>query len=323
MQEKETEVVQSCLTLRPHGLQPTRLPRPWDFPGRCTGVGCHFLLQRIFPTPGSNLGLPHCKQTPYHLSHLPAGKVQSLIWEDTTCSRALSLNTSTLSLRSGAWDPQLLRPCDAAADAGALEPALHHKRSRRKEKPAHHNWRGAPARCNWGKPGQQQRPTQPKINIWVIRCPSKFSQSNKNQKQLPGAMQNHLRHLHWTVRWRWNSCAPTHSTQEPALCGPITAHRIGCPPCRGWGKAGAPCGSPKAAHRRRSYLNPSWGHEADSAADANPPLIAPFRVKSEQPGWQQYHQQTFRRAEYVPSTSITASVQTKRFHFPTSLQVGS
>ena len=30
---------------RPHGLQPTRLLRPWDFPGRSTGVGCHCLLQ--------------------------------------------------------------------------------------------------------------------------------------------------------------------------------------------------------------------------------------------------------------------------------------
>ena len=30
---------------RPHGLQPTRLLRPWDFPGKSTGVGCHFLLQ--------------------------------------------------------------------------------------------------------------------------------------------------------------------------------------------------------------------------------------------------------------------------------------
>ena len=29
----------------PHGLQPTRLLRPWDFPGKNTGVGCHFLLQ--------------------------------------------------------------------------------------------------------------------------------------------------------------------------------------------------------------------------------------------------------------------------------------
>ena len=30
----------------PHGLQPTRLLRPWDFPGKSTGVGCHCLLER-------------------------------------------------------------------------------------------------------------------------------------------------------------------------------------------------------------------------------------------------------------------------------------
>ena len=30
--------------LRPHGLQPTRLLRPWDFPGKSTGAGCHCLL---------------------------------------------------------------------------------------------------------------------------------------------------------------------------------------------------------------------------------------------------------------------------------------
>ena len=34
-----------------------------------TGVGCHFLLQEIFPTQGLNPGLPHCRQTLYHLSH--------------------------------------------------------------------------------------------------------------------------------------------------------------------------------------------------------------------------------------------------------------
>ena len=32
-------------SVRPHGLQPTRLPCPWDSPGKNTGVGCHFLLQ--------------------------------------------------------------------------------------------------------------------------------------------------------------------------------------------------------------------------------------------------------------------------------------
>ena len=50
---------------RPHGLQPTRLLHPWDFPDKSTGVGCHFLLQRIFPTQGSNPGLPQCRQTLY------------------------------------------------------------------------------------------------------------------------------------------------------------------------------------------------------------------------------------------------------------------
>ena len=37
--------LQSCPTLRPHRQQPTRLPHPWDAPGKNTGVGCHFLLQ--------------------------------------------------------------------------------------------------------------------------------------------------------------------------------------------------------------------------------------------------------------------------------------
>ena len=39
--------LQSCLTLQPHGRQPTRLPCPRDSPGKNTGVGCHFLLQCI------------------------------------------------------------------------------------------------------------------------------------------------------------------------------------------------------------------------------------------------------------------------------------
>ena len=37
--------LQSCPTVQPHRRQPTRLPRPWDSPGKNAGVGCHFLLQ--------------------------------------------------------------------------------------------------------------------------------------------------------------------------------------------------------------------------------------------------------------------------------------
>ena len=50
-------VMSNCLQL--HGLQPARLLSPWDFPGKNTGAGCHFLLQGIFPTKGSNAHLPH------------------------------------------------------------------------------------------------------------------------------------------------------------------------------------------------------------------------------------------------------------------------
>ena len=43
---------------------------PWDFPGKSTRVGCHFLLQGIFPTQESNPGLPHCRQAFYCLSQI-------------------------------------------------------------------------------------------------------------------------------------------------------------------------------------------------------------------------------------------------------------
>ena len=98
---------------RPRGLQPTRLLRPWGFPGKSTGVGCHcllqlvtylcptlcdpmdcslpgssvhgilqarilFLLQGIFLTRRWNLGLPRCRQILFCLSHW--GKPQYLLF---------------------------------------------------------------------------------------------------------------------------------------------------------------------------------------------------------------------------------------------------
>ena len=60
-----SEVAQSYPTLcypMDQGV-PTRLLCPWNFPGKNTGVGCHFLLQGIFPTQGSNPGLLYFRQT--------------------------------------------------------------------------------------------------------------------------------------------------------------------------------------------------------------------------------------------------------------------
>jgi len=42
-------------SLQPHGLWPIRFLCPWDFSGKNTGVSCHILLQRIFPTQGQTL----------------------------------------------------------------------------------------------------------------------------------------------------------------------------------------------------------------------------------------------------------------------------
>ena len=53
-------------------LQPTKLLYPWNSPGKNTGVGSHSLLQGIFLTQGLNLGLLHCRQILYCLSHLYA-----------------------------------------------------------------------------------------------------------------------------------------------------------------------------------------------------------------------------------------------------------
>ena len=69
-------VTQSPDSLQPHGLQPIRVLCPWDFPGKDTGVGCRFLLQRIFPTQGSNPDLLHCTQTLYPLSRQGSPKTK-------------------------------------------------------------------------------------------------------------------------------------------------------------------------------------------------------------------------------------------------------
>ena len=54
---KVTSVVSNSVP--PQRRQPNRLPRPWDSPGKNTGVACHFLFQEIFLTQGSNLCLLH------------------------------------------------------------------------------------------------------------------------------------------------------------------------------------------------------------------------------------------------------------------------
>ena len=64
-------VAQSCLTLcDPMDCSPSASSVHGDSPCKHTGVGCHALLQGIFPTYGSKPGLLHCRQILYQLSYL-------------------------------------------------------------------------------------------------------------------------------------------------------------------------------------------------------------------------------------------------------------
>ena len=60
----KVKVAQSCPTLQMNGLH-----SPWNSPGQNTRVGSFSLPQRIFPTQGSNPGLPHCRVILYQLNH--------------------------------------------------------------------------------------------------------------------------------------------------------------------------------------------------------------------------------------------------------------
>ena len=82
-------VAQLCPTLcDPMDCSPPGSSVHWDSPGMNTAVGCHALLQGIFPTQRSNPGLPHCRQIVYCLSHQESPRI--LEWVVSPFSRGFS-----------------------------------------------------------------------------------------------------------------------------------------------------------------------------------------------------------------------------------------
>ena len=73
------KLLQSCLTLwDPKDCKPARLLCLWDFPGKSVGVGCHSLLQRIFPAQELNPRLLHLLQLAGRFfTTMPPGKPYS------------------------------------------------------------------------------------------------------------------------------------------------------------------------------------------------------------------------------------------------------
>ena len=75
---------------------------PWDFPGKNIRVGCHFLLQGIFPTQGLNPGLLHCLQTLYWLNHQGRlGYYRVGILPDTRSRNCICRLMATVAMRLG------------------------------------------------------------------------------------------------------------------------------------------------------------------------------------------------------------------------------
>ena len=124
-------------SVRPHRRQTTRLPHPWDFPGKNTGVGCHFFLQcmkvksesevaQSCPTlsdpmdcspPGSSIhgifqihthinGLPRCTQMVKNLPAVQETRVQSPGQEDPL-EQGMATHSSITALRIS-WTESLV-----------------------------------------------------------------------------------------------------------------------------------------------------------------------------------------------------------------------
>ena len=108
-------------------------PPGWDFPGKNTGMGCHFLLQQIFPTQGSNPSLLHWTQTLYCLSHqeipkrlilyYPACSEKKIIlpWKETMSSVKLNYAQYRWASQVAQWQRICLLPGDIGLIRGSGE----------------------------------------------------------------------------------------------------------------------------------------------------------------------------------------------------------
>ena len=154
---------------RPHGLQPTRLLRPWHFPGKSTGVGCHCLL-RIRTTLGHNKTRKAARSTSFLPPLLPTAAGQtgatprcsaaSITQRTASVTQAHSFRDTTLLLRAR---PQLYgltanRPSILATAAGYWESAR--SGSRRRDMSQKPKSRGRPSSQVEREPGGGSSHTQ-------------------------------------------------------------------------------------------------------------------------------------------------------------------
>ena len=93
--------------MRPHRPQPPRLLHLWNSPDKKTGVGYHSLLQGIFLTQGSNLGLLHCKGF-FFLPSEPPGKTLGMRQQRTVVLERKK-STNNVPLTDHIWFRKMSR----------------------------------------------------------------------------------------------------------------------------------------------------------------------------------------------------------------------
>ena len=150
-------------SVRPHRWQPTRLPRPWDSPGKNTGVGCHFLLQRMKVKSESEVFQSCLTLSDPMDCRLPGSSIHGIFqatvlqwgaiafseylphWKIITKTMFKDLFRTSLEVQ---WLKSLLSMQGTSVQSlvqvdspccRATKPVCHNKRSHCNEKPAHHN----------------------------------------------------------------------------------------------------------------------------------------------------------------------------------------
>ena len=118
----------SCIQLfGPHRLYPTRLHCPWNFPGKNTKVGCHFLLQRIFLTQGLNPHLLHLLNC--QVSSLPAESsreaTERYLPSPIQSSHSGNIKPSWARLKLGLLSQKMLSHLTGLSEAVEFKPGKH------------------------------------------------------------------------------------------------------------------------------------------------------------------------------------------------------
>ena len=159
-------------SVQPHRWQPTRLHRPWDSPGKNTGVGCHFLLQCMKVKSESEVA-QSCPtlRDPKDCS-LPGSSFHG-IFQATTMRRRLSLNTS---FRFGSTPFPFCLQTDSSSSGPQSSPGC-------KGSPTHQT----PKRCSAVSEGPRAKPRGRFFRARMARvCPGGTSLSPGAQSFLGG-----------------------------------------------------------------------------------------------------------------------------------------